>query len=164
MKQVKSLYIAIGVGVLIVLLAVFFTYSADQARIRGESFGNNLQAIQDELKQIQGKFYSNKAILDEGGMTKEEFSSFAKTHIEKLELILQKYDTLRPPESFVPAVKLFKLSTQKQLESDKYLIEWIVNGDESARIRSDLLLQESFADEIAALTSYSKAKDRAGQN
>jgi len=53
------------------------------------------------------------------------------------------------------------MSTQKQLESDKLLIEWIRTNDTSNKIRSDLILQESFENEIAALDSFNKAKSGA---
>lgn len=153
-----------GIGVLVVAIAIFFVYSADQAKIRGQNFGSSLQMIQDEMRQIQNEFYSKKTMMDEDRLTGEEFLAFSQTHLQNMEDLLEKYDTLNPPDLFSPSVKLFKMSTQKQLESDRHLIEWIRSGDESEKIRSDLLLQESFADEIAALASYSRAKERAGQN
>jgi hypothetical protein len=78
--------------------------------------------------------------------------------------ILSKYDTLSPPEPFVKTVELFKISTQKQIESDEFLIEWIKTNDTSNKVRSDLLLQESFEDEMAALASFTKAKSGTGQS
>jgi hypothetical protein len=80
-----------------------------------------------------------------------------------MEDILGRYDDLTPPQSFANSVELFKLSTQKQIESDRYLIEWIRTNDTSNKVRSDLLLQESFEDEMAALASFTKAKNSAGQ-
>lgn len=159
----RTTYIAVGIGILVVALAIFFTYSADQAKIRGFNFGNNLQTIQDELKQIQTEFYSKKAMLDENTVSKEEFLSFSQTHIQRMQEVLTKYETLSPPDSFTNSVELFKISTQKQVESDKLLIEWIRTNDTSSKVRSDLLLQESFEDEIAALASFTKAKNLAGQ-
>lgn len=159
----KTTYIAVGIGVLVVALAIFFTYSADQAKIRGFNFGNNLQTIQDELKQIQTEFYSKKAMLDENAVSKEEFLAFSQTHIQRMQEVLTKYGTLSPPDSFTNSVDLFKTSTQKQIESDEFLIEWIRTNDTSNKVRSDLLLQESFEDEIAALASFTKAKNLAGQ-
>lgn len=156
--------IAIGVGVIIVGLAIFFTYSADQARIRGFNFGNNLQAIQDELKQTQTEFYSKKALLDENSISKQEFLEFSESHLQKMQEIFEKYDELTPPESFANSVELFKISTQKQIESDRFLVEWIRTNDTSNKVRSDLLLQESFENEMAALASFTKAKNSVGQN
>jgi hypothetical protein len=157
-SSTKSTYIAIGIGIIVIALAVFFVYAADQAKVRGFNFGNELQLVQDELKQTQNEFYSKKIMLDEKDITKEEFLKFADEHLKKMGQIMAKYDRLMPPEAFSSSVKLFKLSTQKQIESDQFLIQWIQNGDESDRIRSDLLLQESFESEMAALASYEKAR------
>ncbi|MGQ0606502.1 MAG: hypothetical protein ACT4OD_06095 [Candidatus Nitrosotenuis sp.] len=160
----KTTYIAISAGVGIVVLAIFFTYSADQAKNRGEYFGASLKLIQDELKQTQTEFYSKKTMLDEHTITPQDFASFGDIHIKKMEEILAKYEILSPPESFVKSVELFKTSTQKQIESDQYLIEWITTNDTSHKTRSDLLLQEAFENEMAALVSFNQAKNSAGQN
>lgn len=158
MEVNKTTYITIGIGTIVIALAVFFVYAADQAKIRGFNFGNELQAIQDELKQTQNEFYSKKAMFDEKDISKEEFLRFADVHLEKMSQIMAKYDNLMPPDAFSSAVKLFRISTQKQIESDQLLIEWIRDGDEADKIRSDLLLQESFESEMAALASYEKAQ------
>jgi len=160
-KDSKITYIAIGVGVLVVALAIFYTYSADQAINRGTAFGNSLKNIQDDLKQTQTEFYSKKKMLEENSITKEEFLKYTNTHIQNIQNVLKRYDELLPPQSFAPALKLFKMSTQKQLESDKLLIEWVRTNDTSNKIRSDLILQESFENEIAALDSFNKAKNSA---
>ena len=76
--------IAIAIGVIIIGLAIFYTYSADTAKNRGKFFGDSLQAIQDELKQTQSEFYAKKTTADQGTITKEEFAEFGKTHIEKM--------------------------------------------------------------------------------
>ena len=159
--KVKATYLAASVGIGIIALAIFYMYSADQGRIRGKTFGDSLQAIQDELKQEQTLFYSKKEMLDEKSITPQEFEDFAKEHDTKLNEILTKYDSLRPPESFVKSMELFKSSTQKQIESDKYYVEWIVSNDTSNKVRSDELIQESFEDEMAGLASYNKAKNNA---
>lgn len=153
--------IAIAIGVIIIGLTVFYTYSADTAKNRGKFFGDNLQAIQDELKQTQTQFYAQKAQVDKGIITKDEFAVFGKTHIEKMQELLTRYDTLTPPESFVKSVGLLKTSTQKQIESDQYLIDWVITNDTSNKVRSDELLQESFENEMAGIASFRKAKDNA---
>jgi hypothetical protein len=158
-KDSKVTYVAIGVGILIVAVAIFYYYSADQAKYRGEYFGNNLKNIQDDLKQTQTEFYSKKKMLEENSITKEEFLKYTDTHIQNIQNVLKRYDSLMPPQSFAPSLKLFVLSTQKQLESDRLLIEWIRTNDTSNKVRSDLLLQESFENEIAALDSFNKAKN-----
>ena len=73
--------------------------------------------------------------------------------------IISKYDTLQIPDTFSGAVKIFKLSTESQLESDEHLINWIEFGDESEKIRSNEILQQSFEYELAGLTSYNNAKN-----
>lgn len=160
----SSTAIAVGIGIIVVALAIFFVYSADQAKIRGFNFGNNLQSIQDELKKTQTDFYSKKKLLDENMITKEEFLEFSEEHIKRMEELLAKYQSLAIPDAFTKAVELFKISTQKQLESDKFLIEWIRTNNTADRVRSDHLLQESFEDEMAALSSYNKAKNSAGED
>ena len=160
----KTTYLAIAVGIGIIALAIFFTYSADQAKNRGQYYGDSLKSIQEELKQTQTEFYSKKTMLDESTITIQDFVSFGSTHIQKMKEILAKYDTLSPPETFVKSTELFKASTQKQIESDESLIEWIATNDTSHKIRSDLLLQESFENEMAALASFNQAKNNAGQN
>lgn len=162
--KTKATYIAAIAGAIIIILAVMFAYSADQAKNRGKIFGDSLQTIQDELKQTQSEFYSMKAMLEEGTIQKEEFVEFGKTHAEKMQEIINSYDLLSPPEPFAKSVKLFKESTQKQLESDQYLIEWIATNDTSHKIRSDALLQESFENEMAGLALYNEAKNNAGKN
>lgn len=103
-------------------------------------------------------------MLDEGTIEKEEFLEFGETHTKKMQEILKSYELLSPPESFAKSVKLFKTSTEKQLESDQYLIEWIATNDTAHKIRSDLLLQESFENEMAGLVLFNEAKNNAGQN
>lgn len=158
----RTTYIAAVVGVIVVALPMFFIYSADQARLRGFNFGNELQTIQDELKQVQTEFYSKKTMLDEKTISKDEFLAFSDSHLQKMQQILLRYDGLLPPDSFADSVKLFKLSTQKQIESDEFLIEWIRTNDTASKVRSDLLLQESFEGEMAAIASFTKAKNSAG--
>jgi len=151
-------YAVIIAAILIISLTVFYSYTADQAKLRGFEFGNNLQSIQDDLKKTQTNFESKVTMLKENNLSKEEFLSYAQTHFQEMEELILRYDRLATPDSFVNSVKLFKISTQTQLESDRQLIEWIKTGDDSAKVRSDSLFQESFEYEMAALSSYNLAK------
>ncbi|MFM7795806.1 MAG: hypothetical protein ACKO7N_03495 [Candidatus Nitrosotenuis sp.] len=160
--KTRSTYVAVIAGIIIIAISVFFVYSSDQAKNRGRIFGDQLQVIQDELKQTQDEFYSKKSLFDEGSFTREEFTHIGQEHIKKMNQILAKYDTLLPPDSFVKAVILFKTSTEKQIESDQHLIEWIMTNDTSQKVRSDELLQESFENEMAGLVSFNQAKNKAG--
>jgi len=128
-KQKQNISIAI-VGILIIGSVVFYSYNTEKAKIRGFTFGNNLQTIQDELKQIQDTFDSKRIMFEEGNMSKEEFLEYSKKHVKEFEELILKYDELPAPKSFVPAVKLFKLSSETQFLSDKEIIKWIEAGDE----------------------------------
>ena len=155
-------YAVIIATVLVIGLTVFYSYSADQAKLRGFEFGNNLQSIQDDLKKIQTDFEAKVTMLKENELSKEEFLSYAQTHFQQMEELILRYDKLSTPDDFVNSVKLFKLSTQTQLESDRQLIEWVKTVDDSAKVRSDSLFQESFEYEMAALSSYNLAKGQGG--
>ena len=58
-------------------------------------------------------------------------------------------------------MELFKLSAEAQLESDKYMIEWVKTGDNSSHVRSDSLLQQSFEYEQAALYEFQLVQSKA---
>jgi len=100
-------------------------------------------------------------MFEEEDMSKEEFLEYSEKHVKEFDELILKYDELPTPKSFIAAVKLFKLSSETQILSDKEMIKWIETGDESARFRSDKILQESFEYESAALALYNSAK---GQN
>lgn len=154
----KGTYIAIVVGAIIIVLVVAFNYYLDQAKISGERFGNSLQQIQEDLKNQVSDYESKIRMWQEGDLTKQEILQISENHIKGLENILSRYDALLPPQAFAPSLKLFKLSTQSQLESDRLLKEWIETGDSSTKIRSDEILQQSFEYETSALASYNMAK------
>ena len=159
MKKSKKQNIILGAIAIIIIGVIFaYNYSADQTKQKGLRFGNELQKIQEEVKQIQNEFNSKIIQWQEGDLTREEVIDYAESHFKKLEDIILKYDELIPPEMFSSSVELFKLSTQSQLESDKEYVEWIKNGQESSRIRSDSLLQESFDYEMMALGQFNAAK------
>ena len=158
-KSGFSIFSAIIVGLIIIGASIYYFYSAEQAQIRGFNFGNDLQAIQDELKGEQSDFYSKVSMWKEESVTKDQILEFADIHVLRMENIIAKYTDLQMPDVFSGSVKLFKLSTETQLESDQYLISWIKNDDESEKIRADELLQASFEYEMAALSSFEKAKN-----
>ena len=158
-KSGFSIFSAIIVGLIIIGASIYYFYSAEQAQIRGFNFGNDLQAIQDELKEEQSDFYSKISMWKEESVTKDQILEFADIHVLRMENIIAKYTDLQMPDVFSGSVKLFKLSTETQLESDQYLISWIKNDDESEKIRADELLQASFEYEMAALSSFEKAKN-----
>ena len=147
------------IGIILVGASIFYFYSAEQAQIRGLNFGNELQYIQDELKNEQSEFYSKVSMWKEKSISKEQIMKYANMHLVKMNDIIAKYTELQMPDAFSGSVKLFKLSTETQLESDKHLINWIENGDETEKKRAEELLQASFEYELGALSSFEKAKN-----
>ena len=147
------------IAIILIGITIFYFYSAEQGKIRGYNFGNDLQIIQEELKNEQSSFYSNVRMWEENSITKSEILKLSETHIKNMNGIISKYDTLQIPDTFSGAVKLFKLSTESQVESDVHLINWIEFEDESEKIRSNEILQQSFEYELAGLTSYNSAKN-----
>ncbi|HXV66064.1 MAG TPA: hypothetical protein VD731_02390 [Nitrosopumilaceae archaeon] len=159
MSRKKRQNIILAIIVIVVIgFIITYSYSAEQTKIRGFNFGNNIQKIQDDLKVIQTEFQSKIAIFEEGDMTKDEFLVSVKIHLLKMDELILRYDTLDPPPMFSSSVELFRLSSKSQLESDKEFIRWIESGDNDAKIRSDSLLEESFGYEMAALAKFNAAK------
>lgn len=154
----KGLYIAISIGIVIIVLVVAVSYHVEQARISGQRFGNNLEQIQSDLKNISSSYESKYGMWKDKDLTDKEILDATDTHIDELTKMISRYDTLMPPQAFVSSVELFKRSTQSQLESIKLLKEWIETGDNSTKIRSDELLQQSFEYETSALASFNTAK------
>ena len=154
----KGLYFVIVIGVVIVGLVIAVSYHVDQAKISGQRFGTNLEQIQADLKSEVSGYESKLTIWKEGGSTKQDMLQISENHLAELEKILERYDKLTTPQAFVSSVELFKRSTQTQIESDKLIKEWIKTGDNSTKIRSDELLQQSFEYETSALDSFNMAK------
>ena len=157
-KSKKQNIIIVSIAVIIIGAIGGYNYSADQTKQKGFRFGNELQQIQEEVKQSQTEFNSKVIQWKEGDLSQQGLEEYSKDHIEKLQNVILKYDDLIPPKQFEPSVELFKLSTQAQLDSDKEFIEWIKTGDDSHNIRSDSLIQESFEYEMTALGEFNAAK------
>jgi len=159
LSRKKRQNIILGIIAIVVIgLVIVYYYSAEQTRIKGFTFGNNLQGIQEDLKKIQTDFQSEITMWEDGDISKDEFLEYSDAHISKIGELVSRYDALEPPEVFSSSVELFKLSTQSQLESDKEIIRWIQSGDIDAKIRSDSLMEESFGYEMAALAKFNDVK------
>lgn len=156
-KKRKNVILAIITGV-IISLVIGYNYSAEQTRLKGFNFGNNLQIIQEDLKKIEMDFQSEIVIFQEGESSLEEFLTYSEDHILKIEELILRYDDLETPTAFEDSVELFKLSSQSQLEADKEIIQWIRNNDEGAKIRSDAHMQDAFEYELAALAKFNSVK------
>jgi len=148
------MYAAVSVGVIIIALSIFFVYSGDQAKERGKAFGKAIEFVQDDLRKQTHSFDSKVSMFKRGDISKDELLEFAEKHENEMEKIILRYDNLQTPGPFIPAVKLFKLSAETQLESEKYTMEWIKTGDDAAYIRSDSLWQQSVQYEQAALLEF----------
>lgn len=148
----------VAIAAALIVGIVVYNYSIEQKKQKGFVFGNELEKIQNDVKDLQTKFYSKKAEWEEGSITKEELFQYYEQHIADFEKIISLYDELKPPESFQSSVNLLKLSSESQLESDKQYIEWMKTGDESFKIRSDTELQQAVDYEMSGLTEYYTAK------
>ena len=148
------MYAAISVGVIIVALSIFFVYSSDQAKERGKAFGKAIEFVQDDLRKQTHSFDSKVSMFKQEDISKDEFLELSGLHIAEMVTIIVRYDNLQIPQPFVSAVKLFKLSAETQLESDKYMLEWVSTGDITAHVRSDQLIHQSFQYEQAALYEF----------
>ena len=148
------MYAAIAVGVIIIGMSIFFVYSSEQAKMRGEAFGKALEFVQDDLRKLTHSFDSKVSMFKQGDISKGEFLILVEMHEQELEKIILRYDNLQIPQPYVSAVELFKLSAETQLESDKYMIAWVRTGDITAHVRSDQILHQSFQYEQAALYEF----------
>ena len=157
-KKKTSSFLTISIALVLVGIVVFYFYSSDQAKIRGFEFGNEIQSLQEEIQNEQGQFISSIAKWDENAISDDEMIRIGEEHLETFNNLLKKYDDLRPPDSFIRSVKLFKLSLEYQIESHEHRIKWIENGNESEFIRSQELTQLSFEAEQVGLKSFNDAK------
>ncbi|MCV0409441.1 hypothetical protein [Nitrosopumilus sp.] len=156
-KKIQNIIIAV-IAVIIIGAIVTYNFSVEQTKQKGLQFGIELEQIQEEVKELQIKFYSEKIKWEEGDISKEELLEFYEKHLRDFDEIISKYDKLSPPEMFRSSVELLKLSSESQLESDSQFIEWIKTGDESAKIRSDTQIQESLEYEMLGLVEFYSAK------
>ncbi|WP_420545883.1 hypothetical protein [Nitrosopumilus sp.] len=156
-KKIQNIVIA-AVAVIIIGSIAAYNYSVDQTKQKGLQFGIKLEQIQDEVKEIQTKFYSERNKWEEGSISKEELFEYYDKHVAEFKEVISKYDDLEPPELFESSVDLLKLSSETQLESDIQFIEWIKTGDDSAKIRSDTQFQESLEYEMLGLVEFYSAK------
>jgi hypothetical protein len=150
--------IIVAVIILIIGSIVAYNYSVDQTKQKGLQFGIELDQIQEDVNQLQTKFYSEKTRWEEGDISKEELLEFYDEHLKEFRGIISRYDELTPPELFKSSVELLKISSETQLESDSEFIEWIKTGDESAKVRSDTQFQEALEYEMLGLVEFYSAK------
>ena len=155
------MYAAIAVGVIVIGMSIFFVYSSEQAKMRGQAFGKAIEFLQEDLRKQTHMFDSKISMFKRGDIGTDEFLESTKNHENEMRQIILRYDNLQVPKPFMSSMELFKLSAEAQLESDKYMIEWIRTGDDSAHVRSDSLLQQSFEYEQAALYEFQLIQSKA---
>ena len=156
-KKIQNI-ILLSIAILIIGSIIAYNYSADITKQKGLQFGNELNQIENDLSDLQGEFYSEKTKWIEGDISKEELLKFYEMHINNFRETISKYDELTPPDVFQSSVALLKISAETQLESDLQFIEWVKTGDESAKIRSDTLFQESYEYQNLGLVEFQTAK------
>ena len=79
-KKPKNKFPIIIIGAVIIGIIVFYFYSADQAKIRGSVFGNEVQMLQEDIAFEQNRFISGIAQWEEGTITHEEIKSIGESH------------------------------------------------------------------------------------
>ena len=156
-KKIQNIII-FAIAILIIGSIIAYNYSTDITKQKGLQFGNELSQIENNVSDMQGKFYSEKTKWAEGDISKEELLKFYEIHVKNFKEIISDYDKLTPPELFESSVVLLKMSSETQLESDLQFIEWVKTGDESAKIRSDTLFQESYEYQNLGLVEFQTAK------
>ncbi len=156
-KQKQNIVLAV-IALVIIVGIIAYNYYIDQIKIKGFNFGNKILQIQNDLKKMQDDYESKIIQWTEGDLSKEELLEYSQIYISGLGGLITRYDKLTPPVPFIASVELFKLSTETQLESYGEYIKWIETQDSSFKIRSNLLLQESFEYELAALAKFKNAQ------
>lgn len=156
-NKIQNITIA-AIGITVIVAIIAYNYSSEQTKQKGFQFGNELAQIQQDVAELQARFYSEKTKWDEGAITKEDLLKYYEEHVGKFEGIISKYDKLSAPELFESSVGLFKISSETQLKSDVEYIRWIETGDESAKVRSDTQFQEAYEYENLGLIEFQLAK------
>ena len=108
-KKSKNKFPIAIIGAIIIGIIVFYFYSADQAKIRGFAFGNEIQTLQEEIQDEQGKFISSIAKWNEKTISDDEMIRIGEKHLETFNGLLDKYDELHPPDAFIKSVKLLRI-------------------------------------------------------
>ena len=79
-KKIQNIII-LSIAILIIGSIIAYNYSTDITKQKGLQFGNELSQIENNISDIQGKFYSEKTKWVEGDISKEELLKFYKIHI-----------------------------------------------------------------------------------
>ena len=156
-RKIQNLIIG-SIAIAIIVTIIAYNYSVEQTKQRGLQFGIELDQIQNDVKDLQIRFYSEKTKWEEGDITKYELLEYYDTHLNEFQSIISRYNDLDPPPTFEDSVDLLKLSSETQLGSDLEFAEWIKTNDTAAKIRSDTKLQQSLNYELMGLVEFYAAK------
>ena len=87
-KKYTSKFLTISIALVLVGITIFYFYSADQAKIRGFAFGNDIQSLQKEVENEQGQFISSIAKWDENAISNDEMIRIGEKHLETFNKLL----------------------------------------------------------------------------
>ena len=79
------MYAAIVVGVIIIGMSIFFVYSSEQAKMRGQAFGKAIEFLQEDLKKQTHLFDSKVSMFKQEHIGKDEFLDFAEKYENEME-------------------------------------------------------------------------------
>ena len=156
-RNIQNLIIG-SIAITIIVTIIAYNYSVEQTKQRGLQFGIELDQIQNDVKDLQIQFYSEKTKWEESVITKSELLEYYNNHLAEFNSIISRYDDLDPPPAFEDSVNLLKLSSQTQLSSDLEFEKWINTNDTAAKVRSDTILQRSLNYELMGLVEFYAAK------
>ena len=157
-KKQKQRIVLIAIVSILVGGVIGYNYYIDQIKIKGGIFSTQIEQIQDDVKQLQTKYFSKINSMEEGDLTKEEFLEYSKKHFADMEELILKYDDLDTPAPFISSVEFLKLSTESQLEGDREIALWIDTGKAEHDIRATELYQESATYELTGLGKFKEVQ------
>ena len=71
-KAKKQNIIIVSIAIIIIGSIGSYNYSVDQTKQKGFKFGNDIQQIQERVKQIQTEFNSKITQWEEGDLSQQE--------------------------------------------------------------------------------------------
>lgn len=155
--RTKLILACIGVAT-IIIVASYSNNVREETRVAGLMFGNSILDIHESLKAAQEDLALRTRAWESGNMDNESILEYYDGHLERMDSILARYDSLSAPPGFDSAVILFRLSADAQRQSDSEFAMWIKNGEKSHELRSHELLQDAFEYESEGLSAFNAAK------
>ena len=132
-KKSKSKFPIAIIGAIIIGVIVFYFYSADQAKIRGFAFGNEIQTLQEEIQDEQGK--SQIAWQTSWGLTTRTIGVMVMVHGDDKGLVMP------PRVSPLQAVIVPIISKKLTLEQANPYCDAILKDLEEQGVRACIMFQ-----------------------